>query len=77
VKIGEEPPFWLLIGARARAWMCRGDIPFCSEDCRQQQIEADEARERGSKQPAAAKGERERRQRRQSSSPKRIPLWAR
>jgi len=56
--------------------MCRGDTPFCSEDCRQQQIEADEATERGSKLPAAATRERERRQR-QSSSPQRIPLWAR
>ncbi|RLM78597.1 uncharacterized protein C2845_PM12G23650 [Panicum miliaceum] len=65
------------LGGNKDIFMYRGDTPFCSEDCRQQQIEADEARERGSKQPAAAKGERERRQRRQSSSPKRIPLWAR
>jgi hypothetical protein len=54
--------------------MCRGDTPFCSDECRQQQIEADEARERRSRQqPAAATTKRER----ESSSPQRIPLWAR
>jgi len=56
--------------------MCRGDTPFCSDECRQQQIEADEARERRSRQPAAAT-KRERERQRQSSSPQRIPLWAR
>jgi hypothetical protein len=25
---------------------CRGDIPFCSEECRQEQIEIDEAKEK-------------------------------
>ena len=50
---------------------CRGDTPFCSEECRQQQIETDEAREKRSKQPAARKEQR------RSSSPQSIPVWAR
>ncbi|RCV07821.1 hypothetical protein SEVIR_1G281700v4 [Setaria viridis] len=62
------------LGGNKDIFMYRGDTPFCSEDCRQQQIEADEAREKRSKQPAAAK--RDRRQR-QSGSPQKIPLWAR
>lgn len=28
------------------AWICRGDTPFCSEECRQDQIEMDEAKEK-------------------------------
>ena len=28
-------------------FMYRGDTPFCSEDCRKEQIDLDEARERG------------------------------
>jgi hypothetical protein len=61
--------------ARACGCTCRGDTPFCSEDCRKQQIDADEAREKRSKQqPAAATSER---RQRQSGSPQRIPLWAR
>ncbi|CAL4884730.1 unnamed protein product [Urochloa decumbens] len=63
------------LGGNKDIFMYRGDTPFCSEDCRQQQIEADEAREKRSRQPAAAAGKRERE--RQSSSPQRIPLWAR
>ncbi|CAL5055244.1 unnamed protein product [Urochloa decumbens] len=62
------------LGGNKDIFMYRGDTPFCSEDCRQQQIEADEAREKRSRQPAA--GKRERRQQ-QSGSPQRIPLWAR
>ncbi|ONK71832.1 uncharacterized protein A4U43_C04F12850 [Asparagus officinalis] len=30
-------------------YMYKGDIPFCSEDCRQEQIEIDEAEERKKK----------------------------
>ncbi|CAN6280363.1 unnamed protein product [Urochloa humidicola] len=65
------------LGGNKDIFMYRGDTPFCSEDCRQQQIEADEAREKRSKQPAAAAAVKRERQRRQSSSPQRIPLWAR
>ncbi|KAF8768583.1 hypothetical protein HU200_007131 [Digitaria exilis] len=62
------------LGGNKDIFMYRGDTPFCSEDCRQQQIEADEAREKRSRQPAATKREREQRQ---NCSPQRIPLWAR
>lgn len=27
-------------------FVCRGDTPFCSEECRQEQIEIDEAKEK-------------------------------
>ncbi|XP_062221019.1 FCS-Like Zinc finger 2-like [Phragmites australis] len=63
-----------LLAGNRDIFMYRGDTPFCTEECRQQQIEADEAREKRSKQPAAATGER--RRQRQSSSPQRIPVWA-
>jgi Fe-S-cluster-containing dehydrogenase component len=57
---------------------CRGDTPFCSEECRQRQIDADDASEmmkkRAKMQPAAARGEQQP-QRRQS--PHGIPVWAR
>lgn len=29
--------------------LCRGDTPFCSEECRQEQIEIDEAKEKNMK----------------------------
>ncbi|WVZ74154.1 hypothetical protein U9M48_022369 [Paspalum notatum var. saurae] len=66
------------LGGNKDIFMYRGDTPFCSDECRQQQIEADEEREKEkrSRQPAATKREREER-RQQSSSPRRIPLWAR
>lgn len=36
-------------------WLCprRGDTPFCSEECRQQQIEVDRAKHRRKKRAAA------------------------
>ncbi|XP_040376780.1 FCS-Like Zinc finger 1-like [Oryza brachyantha] len=59
-------------------FMYRGDTPFCSEDCRQRQIDADDASEmkkkKRPKQPPAARGEQPRRQRR---SPRGVPVWAR
>ncbi|XP_078440302.1 FCS-Like Zinc finger 3-like [Wolffia australiana] len=33
------------IGRNRDIFMYRGDMPFCSEECRQEQIEMDEARE--------------------------------
>lgn len=48
----------------------RGDMPFCSEECRQEQIEIDEAREQRLKQTGRAG------QRQQKQSPQRIPIWA-
>ncbi|AQK54327.1 FCS-Like Zinc finger 3 [Zea mays] len=57
------------LGGNKDIFMYRGDTPFCSDECRQQQIEDDEAREKKrSRQHAAAtatatatKRERERR----------------
>ncbi|KAL5208392.1 hypothetical protein ABZP36_032827 [Zizania latifolia] len=57
-------------------FMYRGDTPFCSEDCRQRQIDADEASEmkKRSKQPSTvARGEQQQRQR---QSPQAISVWA-
>jgi hypothetical protein len=48
-------------------------MPFCSEECRQEQIEIDEAREQRSKQTGRAEQER---QRQQKASHPRIPVWA-
>ncbi|GJN21881.1 hypothetical protein PR202_gb09403 [Eleusine coracana subsp. coracana] len=62
-----------LLGGNKDIFMYRGDTPFCSEECRQQQIETDEAREKKSKRSPARKEQRQR----QSCSPRRIPVWAR
>ncbi|XP_020085433.1 uncharacterized protein LOC109708200 [Ananas comosus] len=40
-------------------FMYRGDLPFCSEECRQQQIEADEAKETNRKLSVTASSRRE------------------
>jgi hypothetical protein len=52
-----SPPqlFFLLFFLRMsmRAPICRGDTPFCSEECRQQQIEVDRAKHRRKKRAAA------------------------
>jgi hypothetical protein len=50
----------------------RGDTPFCSEECRQEQIEIDEAREQRSKQTGRAEQQRQK----QKQSPHMIPVWA-
>ncbi|XP_072956880.1 FCS-Like Zinc finger 3-like [Typha angustifolia] len=47
-------------------FMYRGDTPFCSEECRQQQIEMDEAKEKKKKLPLRASS-REQLEQRQSS----------
>lgn len=54
---------------------CRGDLPFCSEECRQQQIEADEAKETNRKLSVTASSRREledqkQKQKQKQSSPK-------
>jgi hypothetical protein len=38
---------------RLMVCLCRGDTPFCSEECRQQQIEVDRAKHRRKKRAAA------------------------
>ncbi|KAF0893975.1 hypothetical protein E2562_033390 [Oryza meyeriana var. granulata] len=61
------------LGGNRDIFMYRGDMPFCSEECRQEQIEIDEAREQRSKQTGRAEQER---QRQQKQSHPRIPVWA-
>uniref|UniRef100_A0ACD5Z431 Uncharacterized protein n=1 Tax=Avena sativa TaxID=4498 RepID=A0ACD5Z431_AVESA len=51
-----------------------GDTPFCSEECRQQQIDSDEAAEKRSGQSAAATREQQTQQRKNAL---RVPVWAR
>jgi hypothetical protein len=48
-------------------------MPFCSEECRQEQIEIDEASEKRSTQIGRAE---EQQRQRQKQSPQRIPVWA-
>jgi hypothetical protein len=50
-------------------------MPFCSEECRQEQIEIDEASEKRSKQTGRAE-EQQRQRQQQKQSPQRIPVWA-
>ncbi|XP_010524451.1 PREDICTED: uncharacterized protein LOC104802506 [Tarenaya hassleriana] len=40
------------LGLKSDIYMYRGDTAFCSEDCRQEQIESDEAKERSRKKSA-------------------------
>uniref|UniRef100_A0A453PAS0 FLZ-type domain-containing protein n=3 Tax=Triticinae TaxID=1648030 RepID=A0A453PAS0_AEGTS len=55
-------------------FMYRGDTPFCSEECRQQQIDTDEAAEKRPKKSAAATTTEQQSQRQSSH---RVPIWAR
>ncbi|XP_044952895.1 FCS-Like Zinc finger 2-like [Hordeum vulgare subsp. vulgare] len=55
-------------------FMYRGDTPFCSEECRQQQIDTDDAAEKRSKKSAAATATEQQSRR---HSPHRVPVWAR
>ncbi|RAL44551.1 unnamed protein product [Cuscuta campestris] len=50
-------------------FMYRGDMPFCSEECRQEQIEKDEAKEKSLNLSASMKAMRKKDQKRSSSSP--------
>ena len=53
---------------------CRGDTPFCSEECRQEQIEIDEAKEKNwnlsSSMKALRKDQRKKDQRKSTSPSK-------
>ncbi|RCV35127.1 hypothetical protein SEVIR_7G226500v4 [Setaria viridis] len=63
-----------LLSGNRDIFMYRGDMPFCSEECRQEQIDIDEAREQRSKQTGRAEQQLQRQQ--QKQSPQRIPIWA-
>ncbi|MCE0482588.1 FCS-Like Zinc finger 1 [Datura stramonium] len=57
------------LGHNRDIFMYRGDTPFCSEECRQEQIEMDEAQEKKFN-LSASKSLREKDQTKSSSSPK-------
>jgi len=40
-------------------WLCRGNTPFCSKECRQEQIEIDEANEKSWKLSSSKRGVRQ------------------
>ncbi|KAL5213756.1 hypothetical protein ABZP36_002908 [Zizania latifolia] len=61
------------LGGNRDIFMYRGNMPFCSEECRQEQIEIDETREQRSKQTGRAEQQR---QRQQKQIHPRIPVWA-
>lgn len=48
---------------------CRGDTPFCSEECRQEQIETDEAKEKNWNLSSSMKALRKKKEQRNSASP--------
>ncbi|CAI9095541.1 OLC1v1031523C1 [Oldenlandia corymbosa var. corymbosa] len=56
-----------LLGANSDIFMYRGDTPFCSEECRQEQIEMDEAKEKSWNLSASMRAMRKKDQRKSSS----------
>ncbi|KAG5592683.1 hypothetical protein H5410_043197 [Solanum commersonii] len=56
------------IGDNSDIFMYRGDTPFCSEECRQQQIEKDESKDR-KRNISSIKAMRKKEQKQQSTSP--------
>ncbi|GMH26741.1 hypothetical protein Nepgr_028584 [Nepenthes gracilis] len=56
------------LGENRDIFMYRGDTPFCSEECRQEQIEIDEARETNWKLSASMKGLTSKKDSKKSSS---------
>ncbi|KAF8117159.1 hypothetical protein N665_0012s0163 [Sinapis alba] len=56
------------LGDNRDIFMYRGDIPFCSEECRQEQIERDEAREKKQNLSYSVKSAMRRKEQRSSSS---------
>ncbi|XP_059299204.1 FCS-Like Zinc finger 1-like [Lycium ferocissimum] len=76
-RFEEEQPHFLeacflckkSLGHNRDIFMYRGDIPFCSEECRQEQIEMDEANEKKMS-LSASKALREKDQTKSTTSPK-------
>ncbi|GMI95622.1 hypothetical protein like AT4G17670 [Hibiscus trionum] len=56
------------LGANRDIFMYRGDTPFCSEECRQEEIEMDEAMEKNRNLPSSMKALRNKKQRKPKSS---------
>ncbi|KAK8518482.1 hypothetical protein V6N13_027955 [Hibiscus sabdariffa] len=57
------------LGGNKDIFMYRGDMPFCSEECRQEQIDMDEAKEKSSSLSSSMKALREKEQRKATTSP--------
>ncbi|XP_009801353.1 FCS-Like Zinc finger 2-like [Nicotiana tabacum] len=57
------------LGSNKDIFMYRGDTPFCSEECRQEQIEMDESEEKRLNLSASVKALRKNDQRNSSNSP--------
>ncbi|CAL9101644.1 unnamed protein product [Musa acuminata var. zebrina] len=62
------------LASNRNIFMYRGDTPFCSEECRQEQIEIDEAGENSRK--LSVKVSRSRKERRKSGESQKIHVWA-
>ncbi|KAM7465897.1 hypothetical protein LguiB_013459 [Lonicera macranthoides] len=65
------------LGHNRDIFMYRGDIPFCSEECRQEQIEIDEAKEKNLNLSTSMKSKslRKKEQRKSTSPNKRYPFY--
>ena len=49
IKLIKLISIWVFIDCLLNSKICRGDTPFCSDECRQEQIELDEAKEKNRK----------------------------
>ncbi|KAK8538198.1 hypothetical protein V6N13_096020 [Hibiscus sabdariffa] len=58
------------LGVDRDIFMYRGDTPFCSEDCRQEQIDIDEAKEKNKSLSSSMKAMRKKEQRKSTSPSK-------
>ncbi|KAE8671719.1 hypothetical protein F3Y22_tig00111941pilonHSYRG00185 [Hibiscus syriacus] len=56
------------LGGNCDIFMYRGDMPFCSEDCRQEQIDMDEAKEKNKNLSSSMKAMRKNDQRKSTSA---------
>ncbi|KAI3710545.1 hypothetical protein L2E82_40328 [Cichorium intybus] len=73
----EQPPHFLdacflckmPLGCNRDIFMYRGDIPFCTEECRSEQIEFDELKEKKSSLSASIKAMRKKEDREKTSNP--------
>ncbi|KAJ4746480.1 hypothetical protein LUZ62_069526 [Rhynchospora pubera] len=61
-----------LLSRNRDIFMYRGDTPFCSEECRNEQIVIDEAKEKGWKHSS----EKQKQKKQQNQSSQRITVWA-
>ncbi|OMO91663.1 hypothetical protein CCACVL1_07058 [Corchorus capsularis] len=62
------------LGGNRDIFMYRGDTPFCSEECRQEQIEVDEAKEKNWNLSSSMKALRKKDQRKSTSPTKGYPF---